>query len=135
MVTKHMTTPPADYGHRLIPTLVDEYAQKDPDYVFAMIPRTVNFADGLEKITISTFARAVNEIAWRCESVLGKSTDFDTIAYIGPSQLLTPRILTAPGLTPSSGSQILGYCHRCFEGRLQGKSTPLNDGSLTIELR
>ena len=85
MATNHTTTPLADYGHRLIPSLVDEYARNDPEYVFALIPRTVNFADGLQKITISTFARAVNEIAWRCESVLGKSTDFDTIAYIGPS--------------------------------------------------
>ncbi|CAD6576361.1 MAG: hypothetical protein ASARMPRED_007703 [Alectoria sarmentosa] len=87
MATNHTTTPLADYGHRLIPSLVDEYARNDPEYVFALIPRTVNFADGLQKITISTFARAVNEIAWRCESVLGKSTDFDTIAYIGPTDL------------------------------------------------
>ena len=84
MATNH--TPLADYGHRLIPNLVDEYAEKDPDYVFAKIPNTTNFADGLKNITISTFARAVNEIAWRCDSELGKSTDFDTIAYIGPSQ-------------------------------------------------
>lgn len=87
MTANHTTTPPADYGHRLIPTLVDEFAEKDPNYVFALIPKTPNFADGLQEITIKTFARAVNEIAWRCESVLGKSTDFDTIAYIGPTDL------------------------------------------------
>lgn len=86
MATNHTNTPPVDYGHRLIPNLVDEYAEKDPDYVFAKIPSTTNFADGLKNITISTFARVVNDIAWWCDSVLGKSTDFDTIAYIGPSQ-------------------------------------------------
>ena len=86
MTANHTTAFSADYGHRLIPTLVDDYARTDPDYVFASIPKTTNFADGLEKITISAFARAVNEIAWRCESVLGKSTNFDTLAYIGPSQ-------------------------------------------------
>ena len=120
MATNHTTTPPTDYGHRLIPSLVDEYARTDPDYVFALIPRTVNFADGLQKITISTFARAVNEIAWRCESVLGKSTDFDTIAYIGPSWSLPRRTLTASELMLGSGSQVLGHCDRCCESRLQG---------------
>lgn len=91
MATNHTTTPPADYGHRLIPSLVDEYARTDPDYVFALVPKAASFADGLEKITISTFARAVNEIASRIDSTLGKSTDFDTIAYIGPSQSLRQR--------------------------------------------
>ena len=88
MASTQEHTSPADYGHRLIPNLVDEYAEKDPDYIFARIPSTTNFADGLKDITISTFARAVNEIAWRCETGLGKSTDFETIAYIGPSQFL-----------------------------------------------
>lgn len=87
MTVNNTTIHPVDYGHRLIPSLVDEYAKTDPDYVFAKIPKTTNFADGLQEITISTFAKAVNEIAWRCESVLGKSGNFDTIAYIGPSQL------------------------------------------------
>lgn len=113
MATNHTTKPPADYGHRLIPTLVDEYARTDPDYVFALVPKTASFADGLETITISTFARAVNEIAWRCESVLGKSKNFDTIAYIGPSQSLPQRTLTAAELTLNSGSQVLGHCYRC----------------------
>lgn len=102
--------PLVDYGHRLIPSLVDEYAKVDPDYIFARIPKTTNFADGLQDITISTFARAVNEVAWRCESFLGKSTNFDTIAYIGPSQSPQYRLI-ASELTPSSGSQILGHCH------------------------
>jgi hypothetical protein len=86
MTVNNTTTHPADYGHRLIPSLVDEYAQIDPDYIFAKIPKTTNFADGLQDITIRTFARAVNEVAWRCESLFGKSTSFDTIAYIGPSK-------------------------------------------------
>lgn len=85
MNTNNMNTHPADYGHRLIPSLVDEYAKNDPEYVFAKIPKTTNFADGLQEITISTFARAVNEVAWRCESIFGRSNNFDTIAYIGPS--------------------------------------------------
>lgn len=86
MTTNPTTSPSTDYGHRLIPSLVDEYARTDPDYVFALIPKTANFADGLKEITISAFARAVNEVASRIDSQIGKSTSFETMAYIGPSQ-------------------------------------------------
>ena len=86
MTSNHITTPAVDYGHRLIPSLVDEYARTDPDYVFALVPKTADFKDGLREITISAFARAVDEVASRIDSRLGKCTTFDTIAYLGPSQ-------------------------------------------------
>lgn len=87
MTANHTNAPFVDYGHRPIPTLVDEYARTDPDYVFALIPRTANFADGLQKITINDFARAIDEVAFRIDSGYGRSDKFDTIAYIGPSRL------------------------------------------------
>ena len=118
MPAEKLSTPPSEYGHRLVPTLIDEYARTDPDYVFAMIPKTDDFADGLQKITISAFARAVNEIASRIDSGFGKSTNFDTIAYIGPSQSLPRQFFAPPELTRCSGSQILCHCHRCFQSRL-----------------
>jgi hypothetical protein len=86
MTDKSNTAQRVDYGRRLIPTLIDDYARSNPDYVFARIPKSIDFADGLDDITISTFARAINEVAHRIESMLGKSTKFDTIAYIGPSE-------------------------------------------------
>ena len=82
----HTANPPVDYGHRLIPTLVDDYARTDPDYVFALVPENADFTGGLKKITISAFARAVDEVAHRIDSETGRSKNFDTIAYIGPSQ-------------------------------------------------
>ena len=96
MTTNHTETLSVDYGHRLLPTLVDELAQTDPNYVFALLPKTANFADGLKEITISAFARAVNEVASRIDSQLGRSTNSDTIAYIGPSQLLLNLKYNAP---------------------------------------
>ena len=95
MTSINTEAPSVDYGHRLLPTLVDELAQTDPDYVFALIPKTASFADGLKEITISAFARAINEVASRIDSQLGKSTNCDTIAYIGPSQLLSKEKLNA----------------------------------------
>ena len=124
MTMSETNTSSVDYGHRLIPTLVDEYAQSDPDYVFALIPKTANFADGLREITISAFARAVDEVASRIDSQLGKSTNFDTIAYIGPSQSKLPQNMTATELTPCSGSQV--FCHRprSHQDGLQGQYLP-----------
>lgn len=75
---------------RLIPNLVDEYARTSPEYVFARVPKTSNFADGFKDITINTFAKAVDEVAHRILSRLGRSSNFDTIAYIGPSQSSLP---------------------------------------------
>ena len=74
------------YGHRLLPRLVDELARTTPNRVFALIPRSAQYADGLQEVTISTFARAINRAAALIESNIGKGTDFETIAYIGPCQ-------------------------------------------------
>ena len=78
-----------EYGRRLIPTLVDELAQTTPDQIFALIPRSETFVDGLEDVTVSDFARAVNRAAFWIESKLGKSASFETIAYLGPSKTST----------------------------------------------
>ncbi|KAL8829644.1 MAG: hypothetical protein Q9191_001895, partial [Dirinaria sp. TL-2023a] len=80
-------TTQVEYGKRLLPALVDECARTNPEYVFAMIPKTADLADGFRDITIESFARAVNEVAHRIDSTAGKSTKFDTIAYIGPTDL------------------------------------------------
>ena len=86
MATNHEHAGQPEYGHRLIPKLLDELARTTPNRVFALIPRSAQFADGLQDVTISTFARAVNRAASWIESAIGKSTDFETIAYIGPCQ-------------------------------------------------
>ena len=107
-----------EYGKRLLPNLVDDYARTDPDHVFAIVPKSSSFEDGFQDITIRTFARAVSEVAHRIDSVAGKSTKFDTIAYIGPSQSLLLRKSETLSLTPTSGPKV--FCHRswCFESRI-----------------
>ena len=71
---------------RLLPDVINEYTWNDPNYIVARVPKTADFADGLKDITISTFSKAVDEVAHRIESRIGRSSSFDTIAYIGPSQ-------------------------------------------------
>lgn len=76
-----------EYGKRLIPSLVDELADSNPTRVFAMVPRSSHFGDGLIDVTISTFAKAVDRAAFWIESLVGKSDDSSVIAYLGPNDL------------------------------------------------
>ena len=75
-----------DYGHRLIPTLVDSLAETTPDYIFASFPRSAQYTDGLRAVTIRTFARAVDRAASWIDSTIGKGIGFVTVAYLSPSQ-------------------------------------------------
>ena len=66
--------------------MVDELATSNPEFVFAQVPRSSQFADGLIDVTIHNFASAVDRAAFWLESLLGKSDDSGVIAYLGPSK-------------------------------------------------
>lgn len=72
-------------GRRLLPVVVDE---RDPKWLFARVPKSpTSVKDGFIDITSGTFARAVNRAAGWVEETFGQSSSFDTLAYIGPSDL------------------------------------------------
>ena len=77
------------YGRRLIPTLVDELAASNPNHIYASIPRNQDFSDGFDDVTSRDLARAVDRSAYWIEHEVGKSVDFETVAYIGPSKMCT----------------------------------------------
>ena len=89
----------AEYGRRLVPTLVDELARQAPDHVFASIPKSSQFTDGLIDVTNSMFACAVNRAAWSLESMIGRSDEFETIAYLGPGESCSEKIRAVSSLT------------------------------------
>jgi hypothetical protein len=74
-------------GKRLITTTVDEIATHDPSRLFAIIPRTLDLDDGFSDVTFSDFACAIDKLAFRLEKKLGKSTEFETLAYMGPADI------------------------------------------------
>ena len=74
------------YGRRLIPTLVDEMAASNPDHIYSSIPRNKYFSVGFDDVTYRDLARAVNRAAFWLQREVGKSVDFETIAYLGPSK-------------------------------------------------
>lgn len=78
------TTP---YGRRLFPTHLDEIAKTNPGRVYAAIPKTADVKDGFLDVTISDLARCANFMARWLEDKYGKSQNFETINYVGLSDL------------------------------------------------
>lgn len=75
------------YGRRLLPSVLDDIAQKQPDRLYAAIPKTANISDGFLDITVADLARCVNFTARWLEDSVGRSSSFETITYIGVSDL------------------------------------------------
>ncbi|KAF2971557.1 hypothetical protein GQX73_g1964 [Xylaria multiplex] len=78
----------ADYQGQLLPVVIDEIARSDPHRPWASIP--INDDDlslGYEDITYAALANAINRLAWIIDSAVGKSTTFETMAYLGASDL------------------------------------------------
>ena len=84
------------YGRRLVPSVIDETAQSEPEKVYAAIPMSPGDLDaGYRDITFGQLASAVNGVAWWLEKELGKSSDFKTLAYLGPNDLRYPIVAIA----------------------------------------
>jgi acyl-coenzyme A synthetase/AMP-(fatty) acid ligase len=75
---------PPNCGRRLMPTVLDEVAESDPQRVFVSVPKSASLADGFEDITFSTFAKAVNKCAWWIREQLGEKSMPKTMLYMGP---------------------------------------------------
>ena len=69
-------------------SLVDEKARVSPEAIYAEIPNSTTTVDeGYTKITYQTFANVINRATWWLEENLGRSDNFETLAYIGPNDL------------------------------------------------
>ena len=77
-----------EYGRRLLPVELDRIAKADPGRPFCALPRNLtNLTLGFEDITYNRIANAVNRTAHWLQSELGKSTNFETIAYLAVPDL------------------------------------------------
>lgn len=81
---------PVAYGERLLPQVVDEYARVDPDRVYASYATSTDLSRGFRNVTMKDIASAVNAFAWWMKDRLGMSDNFDTVAYMGASDLRYP---------------------------------------------
>ena len=74
---------PHHYGSRLLPQVVDELASSNPTRVYATIPVSPDLSQGFRDVTVLDIAKAVNAFAWWLEERIGKSSSFETLAYMG----------------------------------------------------
>ncbi|MCJ1263084.1 hypothetical protein MMC22_002954 [Lobaria immixta] len=86
---------PAAYGARLLPQVVDEFARIDPNRVYASILLSADVSRGFRDVTMKDMARAVNSMAWWIKDHLGLRNDFETLGYLGVSDLRYPTIILA----------------------------------------
>jgi hypothetical protein len=75
------------YGSRLMPVVVDQIANSQPDLLYASVPLTANIGDGFRGVTFLDIASATNHVAAWIDRTYGRSTKFDTIAYMGIGDL------------------------------------------------
>lgn len=75
------------WGSRLLPMVADQLAAEDPHRIYASVARTTNIADGFRDMTILELTNAVNSMAWWLEEHFGRSNTFETIAYMGVSDI------------------------------------------------
>jgi hypothetical protein len=83
------------YGERLLPQVVEAIAETDPSRVWASIPISLDVTDGFRDITFKEMLHAIDFICWWIEYQIGSSRDFETVAYLGPSDMRYSVMLVA----------------------------------------
>lgn len=76
-----------NFGSRLLPVIVDETANSQPDLPYAYVPTSNNVSDGFQAVTFSDIATAANHMATWIHHNLGPSDSFETISYMGLGDL------------------------------------------------
>lgn len=75
------------YGKRLITTVAEELARTNPDKVHASIAISADLSQGFRDVTISQMVNGADHMAWKVDQLFGPSDSFETISYLGISDL------------------------------------------------
>jgi len=73
-------------GERLLPQVADAHAKFDPERIWASTAHS-DISRGFRDVTFKELAHAVNYVAWWIDGKIGRSNDFETIAYMGVSDI------------------------------------------------
>ncbi|PVH73918.1 putative AMP dependent ligase/synthetase [Cadophora sp. DSE1049] len=75
-------------NNELLPIILENRAKSDPYGVWAKFPiSSSTYKEGFRSATHLELLNAVNKLAWLLEESLGRSENFETIAYLGPNDL------------------------------------------------
>ncbi|KAI9879042.1 MAG: hypothetical protein M1830_009784 [Pleopsidium flavum] len=83
------------YGARLLPKVVDDLAQSNPKRIYASIPYSSDLSQGFRDVTMLEVAQAVDYFAWWLDEHIGRSTNFETLSYMGIPDLRYPVVFLA----------------------------------------
>lgn len=73
---------------QLLINIVDGMAKFKPKALYAELPVSpTSYDEGFRRVDYRSFANAVNGVAWWLERTLGRGTNFETLAYIGPNDM------------------------------------------------
>ena len=75
------------YGARLLPQVVDQLAVSDPIRVYASIPISSDLSAGFRDVSMLDMAAAIDSFAWWLETNIGRSSQFETLSYMGVSDV------------------------------------------------
>ncbi|OIW22562.1 acetyl-CoA synthetase-like protein [Coniochaeta ligniaria NRRL 30616] len=76
-----------DAGRRLLPHVIDELAQQEPERILYEFPTENDVTLPYTKVTARQYATAINRAAWALEGALGRGTGSPTVGYTGPQDL------------------------------------------------
>lgn len=80
---------------RLLPQIIEDIANEEPDRVFVALPKNNDISSGVIEVTAGQLARAIDRAAWFLERTVGCSRSFETLTYIGPHDLRYPILSVA----------------------------------------
>jgi hypothetical protein len=75
------------HGQRLVPVFIDDTAKESPEKVFSSIPKSSRLEEGYIDVTYGDFSRAIDRAAAFLDDKFGKTSNFETLAYLGPFDL------------------------------------------------
>ncbi|KAK5019019.1 putative NRPS-like protein biosynthetic cluster [Cryomyces antarcticus] len=75
------------YGQRLLPHLLREVSKREPQKPWALVFETSDIFKGFRTVNVRDISNAVNATAWWMHNQLGHSDQFETVAYIGISDI------------------------------------------------
>ncbi|TKA57030.1 hypothetical protein B0A49_10497 [Cryomyces minteri] len=75
------------YGQRLLPHILREVSKSDPQKPWALVFETSDIFKGFRTVNVRDISNAVNATAWWMHNQLGRSDHFETVAYIGISDI------------------------------------------------
>lgn len=85
----------ASYGERLLPQVLDELAWTEPNRIYASCAVSTDLSRAFFDVKMIQMAFAVDYVAWWMKDLLGHSGNFETLAYMGLSDLRYPIVCLA----------------------------------------